>query len=91
MATAIIRCSVCMTTFDEHRWATLDLLERLGAGEIGQLLRGWPSDDCIEVRECRRCGKPVAARRRLALVTNEHGSNVPEQRHGEEDGHAGRE
>jgi hypothetical protein len=66
-----IQCSACKAVFDERAWRSLDLAERIEACEVGRLVRGWPPNECVEVRLCRGCGKMIAARTTLVASETE--------------------
>ena len=68
-----ILCIVCRVAFDESAWQALDLAERIEASEVSRFVRGWSPNECIEVRHCRTCRKPIAARRTLAPTKTEDG------------------
>jgi hypothetical protein len=59
-----IQCGACRVIFNETAWQSLDLSERIDAGQVSRFVRGWSPSECVEVRRCRACGKPIAARRR---------------------------
>ena len=63
------QCGACKAVFDEPAWRSLDLAERIEACEVGRLVRGWPHNQCVEVRLCRGCGKMIASR--TTLVASE--------------------
>jgi hypothetical protein len=62
-----IQCGACKVVFDEPAWRSLDLAERIDACELGRMVRGWPLNECVEVRLCRGCGGTIAARRTLVV------------------------
>jgi hypothetical protein len=65
----LFQCGACEAVFDGPAWRSLDLAERIEACAAGRLVRGWPANECGEVRVCRGCGKMVAAR--TTLVASE--------------------
>jgi hypothetical protein len=57
-----IQCGACRLAFDDTAWQSLDLAQRIDAGEVSRMVRGWSSNECVEVRQCA-CGKRIASRR----------------------------
>ena len=60
-----INCGGCGAVLGETDWEALVLTQRIEAGEVSRLVRGWSPNECVEVRRCA-CGKPIAARRIVA-------------------------
>jgi hypothetical protein len=53
----------CRTRFDEQAWGSLRLAERIDAEQVARLVLNWPRTECIEVRNCGSCEKPISVRR----------------------------
>jgi hypothetical protein len=62
-ATRKIQCASCRAVFDDGQWESFDLVERICADEVSRVVRGWSPTECVEVRLCCVCGKPIAAKR----------------------------
>ena len=57
------RCSACGVRYSDADWIALRVSERLAPTEVRRLVLDWPDELCIEVRCCRHCGHPTAAKR----------------------------
>jgi hypothetical protein len=66
-------CGACGASFADDAWTSLALSRRIEAPELRAIMSGWPDGYCIEVRNCGRCGRPVASTRpRMASVASQH-------------------
>jgi hypothetical protein len=59
-------CASCGHRFGAREWSALSLEKRIEATELRRLVIGWPEGVTVEVRQCARCGRPLAATRREA-------------------------
>ena len=57
-------CGACGASYTDEAWAKLALSRRIEPREIGELVRHWPDDRCVEVRSCGRCARLMAVLRR---------------------------
>jgi ribosomal protein S27E len=58
-------CGTCGTTYGEAAWRLLRVAERIEAPRVRRLVSRWPEGHFVEVRDCRSCGKTIAAKRVL--------------------------
>jgi hypothetical protein len=55
------RCG-CGATFDDLRWSSLRLLDRVASTEVQLFNPGWADGHCIEIRECDECAHGVLSK-----------------------------
>jgi hypothetical protein len=59
-------CGACGARYQDEAWASLSLARRIDPPEVRRLIRDWPDQVCVEVRSCRQCAHPIAAKRPVA-------------------------
>jgi hypothetical protein len=57
-------CGACGACYTDEAWTKLALSRRIEPREIGETVRHWPDDRCVEVRSCGRCARLMAVLRR---------------------------
>jgi hypothetical protein len=52
-------CGRCGAAFEEQAWRRLELVERVAAERVRELVTRWPDETGIDVRRCV-CGRALA-------------------------------